>query len=198
MLLTGKKRIQALGDQLRLNQHCIDTAYNFFKMAVNRRLTRGRKTSHVVAACLYLVCRTEGTPHILFDSILILWLFHFKGQWETLIFWHPHRTNHIDRQPWNYDIHLENLSGSHCMIFPVYIFADLILMFPMHNCSPTYVKHSILCLCCQQVFNANVMFKEWYIVYVILHQCHVSIQCCDMRESPGSIFVLLEQDSYYL
>ena len=56
-----------LGDQLRLNQHCIDTAYNFFKMAVSRRLTRGRKTSHVVAACLYLVCRTEGTPRILAD-----------------------------------------------------------------------------------------------------------------------------------
>ncbi|CAH1791724.1 unnamed protein product [Owenia fusiformis] len=66
-LQNGKRKIQQLGGQLRLNSHCIDTAYNFFKMAVSRRLTRGRKTTHVVAACLYLVCRTEGTPHMLLD-----------------------------------------------------------------------------------------------------------------------------------
>ncbi|ELU04238.1 hypothetical protein CAPTEDRAFT_78120, partial [Capitella teleta] len=58
----GKRRIQALGSQLKLNQHCIDTAYNFFKMAVNKRLTIGRRSNQVVAACLYIVCRTEGTP----------------------------------------------------------------------------------------------------------------------------------------
>lgn len=63
--ILGRKRIQQLGVQLKLNQHCIDTAFNFFKMAVNRRMTQGRKTTHVIAACLYIVCRTEGTPHIL-------------------------------------------------------------------------------------------------------------------------------------
>ncbi|XP_042193806.1 transcription factor IIIB 90 kDa subunit [Callorhinchus milii] len=36
-------------------------------MAVSKHLTRGRKMSHVIAACLYLVCRTEGTPHMLLD-----------------------------------------------------------------------------------------------------------------------------------
>ncbi|XP_061669022.1 BRF1 RNA polymerase III transcription initiation factor subunit b isoform X2 [Syngnathoides biaculeatus] len=36
-------------------------------MVVSRHLTRGRKTEHVIAACLYLVCRTEGTPHMLLD-----------------------------------------------------------------------------------------------------------------------------------
>lgn len=68
----GRRSLQQVGSQLRLNQHCIDTAFNFFKMAVNKRLTRGRKTSHVVAACLYLVCRTEGTPHMLLDFSDIL------------------------------------------------------------------------------------------------------------------------------
>lgn len=34
-------------------------------MAVSKHLTRGRKMTHVIAACLYLVCRTEGTPRIL-------------------------------------------------------------------------------------------------------------------------------------
>ncbi|KAJ1107909.1 hypothetical protein NDU88_005295 [Pleurodeles waltl] len=66
-LQNGKRQIHHLGVQLQLNQHCLDTAFNFFKMAVSKHLTRGRKMSHVIAACLYLVCRTEGTPHMLLD-----------------------------------------------------------------------------------------------------------------------------------
>uniref|UniRef100_A0A2I2YIU8 BRF1ral transcription factor IIIB subunit n=1 Tax=Gorilla gorilla gorilla TaxID=9595 RepID=A0A2I2YIU8_GORGO len=61
-LQNGRRHIHHLGNQLQLNQHCLDTAFNFFKMAVSRHLTRGRKMAHVIAACLYLVCRTEGTP----------------------------------------------------------------------------------------------------------------------------------------
>lgn len=66
-LQNGRQKIAQIGQQLRLNQHCIDTAFNFFKMAVSKKLTRGRKNSHVTAACLYMVCRTEGTPHMLLD-----------------------------------------------------------------------------------------------------------------------------------
>ncbi|XP_072296379.1 transcription factor IIIB 90 kDa subunit-like [Eucyclogobius newberryi] len=66
-LQNGRRQIQSLGSQLQLNQHCLDTAFNFFKMAVSKQLTRGRKTQHLIAACLYLVCRTEGTPHMLLD-----------------------------------------------------------------------------------------------------------------------------------
>lgn len=71
-LENGRRKIQQLGAQLHLNQHCMDTAVNFYKMAVVKRLTRGRKSSHVIAACLYLVCRTEGTPHMLLDFSDIL------------------------------------------------------------------------------------------------------------------------------
>lgn len=67
----GKRQIQQLGSQLQLNQHCLDTAFNFFKMVVSKHLTRGRKTEHVIAACLYLVCRTEGTPRILAASFTL-------------------------------------------------------------------------------------------------------------------------------
>lgn len=66
-LQNGKKLIHEMGSQLRLNQHCMDTAFNFYKLAVQRGLTRGRKIRQVIAACLYLVCRTEGTPHMLLD-----------------------------------------------------------------------------------------------------------------------------------
>ncbi|XP_056635285.1 transcription factor IIIB 90 kDa subunit [Diorhabda sublineata] len=59
--------ITHLCNQLRLNQHCIDTACSFFKMALSRNLTRGRRYTHVHAACVYLTCRTEGTAHLLID-----------------------------------------------------------------------------------------------------------------------------------
>uniref|UniRef100_A0A4W6BXJ8 Cyclin-like domain-containing protein n=1 Tax=Lates calcarifer TaxID=8187 RepID=A0A4W6BXJ8_LATCA len=64
-LQKAKQHINTLGHQLQMNQHCLDTAFNFYKMALTKHLTRGRKASHVIAACLYLVCRTEGTPRIL-------------------------------------------------------------------------------------------------------------------------------------
>ncbi|XP_029937884.1 BRF1 general transcription factor IIIB subunit a [Myripristis murdjan] len=71
-LQKGKQQINTLGHQLKMNQHCLNTAFNFYKMALNKHLTRGRKSSHVIAACLYLVCRTEGTPHMLLDLSDIL------------------------------------------------------------------------------------------------------------------------------
>lgn len=84
----GRRHIHHLGNQLQLNQHCLDTAFNFFKMAVSRHLTRGRKMAHVIAACLYLVCRTEGTPRILwFESLpegpilMLSWLPSNIGTW---------------------------------------------------------------------------------------------------------------------
>uniref|UniRef100_A0A915AFU1 B-related factor 1 n=1 Tax=Parascaris univalens TaxID=6257 RepID=A0A915AFU1_PARUN len=65
--MKGKKLIEGVASQLRINQHCIDTAYNFFKMCVSRNFTRGRVRSHVVAACLYMTCRLENTAHLLLD-----------------------------------------------------------------------------------------------------------------------------------
>ncbi|XP_041668488.1 transcription factor IIIB 90 kDa subunit-like [Cheilinus undulatus] len=66
-LQRAKQAINTLGHQLQMNKHCLDTAFNFYKMALMKHLTRGRKSSHVIAACLYMVCRTEGTPHMLLD-----------------------------------------------------------------------------------------------------------------------------------
>lgn len=66
-LQNARKGITHLCMQLRLNQHCIDTSMNFYKMALNRHLTRGRKQAHNHAACVYITCRTEGTAHMLID-----------------------------------------------------------------------------------------------------------------------------------
>uniref|UniRef100_A0A3Q2X4R4 Transcription factor IIIB 90 kDa subunit n=1 Tax=Haplochromis burtoni TaxID=8153 RepID=A0A3Q2X4R4_HAPBU len=66
-LQRAKQHISIVGNQLQMNQHHMDTALNFYKMALIKHLTRGRKASHVIAACIYMVCRTEGTPHMLLD-----------------------------------------------------------------------------------------------------------------------------------
>uniref|UniRef100_A0A1B0A7Z3 TFIIB-type domain-containing protein n=1 Tax=Glossina pallidipes TaxID=7398 RepID=A0A1B0A7Z3_GLOPL len=63
----AKKEITHLCQQLQLTQHYIDTALNFFRMALIRHLTRGRKSTHIYAACVYITCRTEGTSHLLID-----------------------------------------------------------------------------------------------------------------------------------
>jgi hypothetical protein len=60
-LRKAKLGISHLSNMLSLNNHCIETAHNFFKMALSRNLTRGRKNSHIYAACVYITCRTEGT-----------------------------------------------------------------------------------------------------------------------------------------
>ncbi|XP_058980034.1 transcription factor IIIB 90 kDa subunit [Musca domestica] len=66
-LKKAKREITHLCQQLQLTQHYIDTALNFFKMALMRHLTRGRKSTHIYAACVYITCRTEGTSHLLID-----------------------------------------------------------------------------------------------------------------------------------
>ena len=66
-LRNARKKIVALANQLRLRPDHIDMAFYFFKLALSKHLTRGRKSTHVIAACLYITCRTEGTSHMLID-----------------------------------------------------------------------------------------------------------------------------------
>ncbi|XP_065352606.1 transcription factor IIIB 90 kDa subunit [Cloeon dipterum] len=48
------------GRQMKMEQHNIDKAFNTFKLAFNSRLTKGRKNDLVIAACLYMTCRSDG------------------------------------------------------------------------------------------------------------------------------------------
>ncbi|CAA6668715.1 unnamed protein product [Spirodela intermedia] len=45
----------------------IDQAHAFYKIAVERNFTRGRPTSQVAAACLYIACRQNMKPYLLID-----------------------------------------------------------------------------------------------------------------------------------
>ena len=57
---------------LGLNEHHVDQAHRWYILALQHQFTRGRKANYIVAACLYIVCRMEKTPHMLLDFSDIL------------------------------------------------------------------------------------------------------------------------------
>ena len=67
ILDNGRHMINQMGGSLKMSNHCLASAFMFYKMASSKRFTSGRKTTHVIGACLYLVSRTEKTPHMLLD-----------------------------------------------------------------------------------------------------------------------------------
>ncbi|GFR12410.1 transcription factor IIIB 90 kDa subunit [Trichonephila clavata] len=65
-LQNARQNIQNLASKLQLKPPAVDTALSYYKLALNKHLTKGRKSAHVIAACVYMVCRTDGTSRILF------------------------------------------------------------------------------------------------------------------------------------
>lgn len=63
----GKQRIQALAVALRIPEIYIESASRYFNLALAQNFTRGRRTVHVAAVCLYIACRMERTSHMLID-----------------------------------------------------------------------------------------------------------------------------------
>jgi len=66
-LANGRRRIQDVASRLRLMSHFVDMAHRFFTVAVEKNFVQGRRTTHVVAACLYIVCRQQKSWHMLID-----------------------------------------------------------------------------------------------------------------------------------
>ena len=63
----GRRSISQLAATLKLNQHFVDSAHRLFLLAIQRNFVQGRRAQNVVAACLYIVCRREKSPHLLID-----------------------------------------------------------------------------------------------------------------------------------
>lgn len=63
----GRIAIQQLAGPLGLRSHHVESARRLFREAVEANYIQGRQTRSVAAACLYLVCRREGTSHMLID-----------------------------------------------------------------------------------------------------------------------------------
>eukprot|EP01027_Heterolobosea_sp_BB2_P013769 GEZU01019819.1.p1 GENE.GEZU01019819.1~~GEZU01019819.1.p1 ORF type:complete len:525 (-),score=180.23 GEZU01019819.1:234-1808(-) len=57
---------------LGLTANHVDQAHRFFKLALQNNFLQGRRSTHVCAACIYIVCRNEKTPHMLLDFSEIL------------------------------------------------------------------------------------------------------------------------------
>lgn len=66
-LAKGRKRIEDVAMRLRLPSHFVDGAHRIFSIAVKENLVQGRRSGHVVAACLYMACRQEKSQHMLID-----------------------------------------------------------------------------------------------------------------------------------
>jgi transcription factor IIIB 90 kDa subunit len=63
----GRRKISQVAATLKLSTHHIEAAQRLFMLAVQHNFIQGRKTQNVIAACLYIVCRREKTPHLLID-----------------------------------------------------------------------------------------------------------------------------------
>lgn len=66
-LANGRRRITEVASRLRLAGHYVDAAHRLFTIAVEKNFVQGRRTLHVVAACLYIACRQEKSQHMLID-----------------------------------------------------------------------------------------------------------------------------------
>lgn len=67
------KEIQRIANQLLLKPYHIEEAKRLYETASFKlKFIQGRKTKHVVAVLLYIVCRLEKTPHLLIDFSDIL------------------------------------------------------------------------------------------------------------------------------
>jgi len=66
-LANGRRRIQDVASRLRLGSLYVDAAHRLFTIAVEKNFVQGRRTTHVVAACLYIACRQEKSQHMLID-----------------------------------------------------------------------------------------------------------------------------------
>lgn len=87
-LANGRRRIQALAGAVGLTgDHYIETAHRWYSLALQHQFTRGRKGPNVIAACLYIVCRQERTPHMLLDfaDVLSTSVYNLGGTFLRLV-----------------------------------------------------------------------------------------------------------------
>eukprot|EP01117_Protostelium_nocturnum_P011508 TRINITY_DN4173_c0_g1_i2.p1 TRINITY_DN4173_c0_g1~~TRINITY_DN4173_c0_g1_i2.p1 ORF type:complete len:529 (-),score=224.06 TRINITY_DN4173_c0_g1_i2:191-1777(-) len=68
----ARRRIQQVAGSLRMGNHHVEAAQRLYMLAIQHNFIRGRRAIHVVAACLYIVCRRERTPHMLIDFADVL------------------------------------------------------------------------------------------------------------------------------
>lgn len=68
-LQKGKDEISQIVSNLHISggDTIINKAHKFYQLAVEQNFTRGRRTTHVAAACLYIACRQSKKAYLLID-----------------------------------------------------------------------------------------------------------------------------------
>uniref|UniRef100_A0A803P746 Cyclin-like domain-containing protein n=1 Tax=Cannabis sativa TaxID=3483 RepID=A0A803P746_CANSA len=58
----GRDEIRHIVLLLNMDEAMVGPSFSLYKMAVERNFTRGRRTTQVAAACIYIACRTSNPP----------------------------------------------------------------------------------------------------------------------------------------
>ncbi|GEQ67798.1 hypothetical protein JCM33374_g1463 [Metschnikowia sp. JCM 33374] len=66
-LMNAKQKIKLLATSMRIPDYIHESACGWFKLALVQNFVQGRRSQNVIAACLYVACRHEKTPHLLID-----------------------------------------------------------------------------------------------------------------------------------
>lgn len=66
-LSNGRRSIKELASTLGIPDYIGEAGYGWFLLALNHNFVKGRRSQNVTAACLYIACRKEKTPHLLID-----------------------------------------------------------------------------------------------------------------------------------
>ncbi|XP_062230804.1 uncharacterized protein LOC133928482 [Phragmites australis] len=68
-LMKGRDEISQIVNNLHVGggDTIINKAHRFYTLAVDHNFTRGRRTTHVAAACLYIACRQSKKAYLLID-----------------------------------------------------------------------------------------------------------------------------------
>lgn len=69
---------KSIGDALGIGETQIGSALRWYNLSLQFNFTKGRKTQVLLAACLYITCREEETPHMLIDFATVLRVSVFK------------------------------------------------------------------------------------------------------------------------
>lgn len=63
---------KSIADSLGIGETQVNAAMRWYNLALQFNFTKGRKRETLLAACLYITCREEETPHMLIDFAGVL------------------------------------------------------------------------------------------------------------------------------
>lgn len=63
----ARRRLEQIGYGLQIPEHVVEASVRHFRTALTNNFVKGRKSQHVLSACLYLACRQNRTDHMLMD-----------------------------------------------------------------------------------------------------------------------------------